>query len=48
MRCVRGAGPLPPHPHNRGQLRGLSQEPAEDDQGRERKEEIEGRQDIRV
>ena len=48
MRRVRGAGPLPAHPHHRRQLRGLPQEPAEDDQGREGQEEAEGRKDLRV
>ena len=48
VRRVGGAGPLPPHPHHRRQLRGLPQEPAEDDQGGEGQEEAEGRQDLRV
>ena len=48
VRRVWGSGPLPPHPHHRRQLRGLPQEPAEDDQGGEGQEEAEGRQDLRV
>ena len=43
MRRVRGAGPLPAHPHHCRQLRGLPQEPAEDDQGGEGQEEAKGR-----
>ena len=48
VRRVRGTCPLPPHPHHRRQLRGLPQEPAEDDQGGEGQEEAEGRQDLRI
>ena len=47
MRRVRGAGPLPAHPHHRRQLRDFPQEHAEDEQGREGEEEARGCQGCR-
>ena len=39
---LRCAGPLPPDPDHRGQLRGLPQDAADQDQGGEGQEEVDG------